>query len=448
MIAVVGLETVAGFFVERMLNATVEGIGIVLVAGLLLWVVGKRNSGTRFAVWLSVLGAIAVLPLVDHFGASHAGVTRQAQISLSPSWALYLLGLWFFIAAIGLVRVGVGLGHLFKLKKKCTPVDTAALDPLLQSTLAETGEQRHVTLCISDSVRMPTAMGFFKPLVVIPSWALKELSTLELNSVLMHELAHLRRWDDYTNLAQKILGALFFFHPAVWWIEDRLALEREMACDDLVLARTESPQAYAACLVALAEKGFLRRGLALAQAAVSRMHHTSLRVTQILDRDRPPATRVWTPALALVAGFAISAAVVAPHFPRLISFANPEPATEAWQTVSGDGADFYRLNAVPAKLTTTPLEKTPYSPPLPQASAKHLPQPTPVVERRTQDDGSARTATRSRAAALHPATVFVVMRARQMDGPGAVVWTVSVWKVTWTIPEHKKLHAGVLARTT
>jgi len=448
MIAVVGLETVAGFFVERMLNATVEGIGIVLVAGLLLWVVGKRNSGTRFAVWLSVLGAIAVLPLVDHFGASHAGVTRQAQISLSPSWALYLLGLWFFIAAIGLVRVGVGLGHLFKLKKKCTPVDTAALDPLLQSTLAETGEQRHVTLCISDSVRMPTAMGFFKPLVVIPSWALKELSTLELNSVLMHELAHLRRWDDYTNLAQKILGALFFFHPAVWWIEDRLALEREMACDDLVLARTESPQAYAACLVALAEKGFLRRGLALAQAAVSRMHHTSLRVTQILDRNRPRATRVWTPALALVAGVAVSAAVAAPHFPRLISIANPGPATEAWRTVSGDGADFYRLNAVPAKLTTTSFEKMPYSPTVPQAAVKHSPQPTPVVERSTQHDVPVLTATRNRAAAAHPATVFVVMRTRQMDGPGAVVWTVSVWKVTWTTPEHKRLHAGVLARTT
>jgi len=448
MIPVLHLETLAGLFVERMLNATVEGIGIVLFAGLLLWVMGKRNSGTRFAVWLSVLGAIAVLPLVDHFDASHAVLTRQARISLSPSWALYLLALWFFIAAIGLARVGLGLRQLVKLKKKCTPVDTTTLDPLLQSTLAEARKQRQVMLCVSDSVRMPAAIGYFKPLVVIPSWAMKELSTRELNSVLMHELAHLRRWDDFTNLAQKILGAFFFFHPAVWWIEDRLALEREMACDDLVLARTESPQAYAACLVALAEKGFLRRGLALAQAAVSRMHHTSLRVTQILDRDRPPATRVWTPALALVAGFAISAAVAAPHLPRLISFANPEPATEAWQTVSGDGADFYRLNAVPAKLTTTPFEKPPYSPNLPQATAKHLPQPTPVVERRTQGDGPARTAIRSRASALHPATVFVVMRTRQMDGPGAVVWTVSVWKVTWTNPEHKKLHAGVLTRTT
>ena len=118
----------------------------------------------------------------------------------------------------------------------------------------------------------------------------QELSVEELKVVLLHEAAHLQRWDDWTNLTQKVFRAVFFFHPVVWWLEGKLALEREMACDDLVVATTSSPRAYAECLVALAEKSFGRRNLALAQAAVSRVRHTSLRIRQILDRKRSGST--------------------------------------------------------------------------------------------------------------------------------------------------------------
>ena len=180
-----------------------------------------------------------------------------------------------------------------------------------------------MTLCVSDQLRVPTAIGFTKPLVVIPSWTMQELSTAELNAILLHELAHLRRRDDWTNLVQKIVGALLFFHPAVWWIEKKLALEREMACDDLVLAQAKatSPRAYAECLVSLAEKSFLRRGVALAQAAVDRVRQVSLRVTQILDVNRPRATRVWRPAPVLVAGISLVCLIALSHAPtRLVSF--------------------------------------------------------------------------------------------------------------------------------
>ena len=157
--------------------------------------------------------------------------------------------------------------------------------------------------------------------MVIPSWTMQELSATELNAILLHELAHLRRRDDWTNLVQKIVGALLFFHPAVWWIEKKLALEREMACDDLVLAQTASPRAYAECLVSLAEKSLLRRGIALAQAAVDRLRQVTLRVSQILDVNRPRATRVWSPAPVLVAGVSVVCLLAVSHTPiRLVSF--------------------------------------------------------------------------------------------------------------------------------
>ena len=77
----------------------------------------------------------------------------------------------------------------------------------LRKTLAEFDSPRHSTLCVSDQLRVPTAIGFIKPLVVIPAWTMQELSTPELNTILLHELAHLRRRDDWTNLVQKIVGS-------------------------------------------------------------------------------------------------------------------------------------------------------------------------------------------------------------------------------------------------
>ena len=239
---------------------------------------------------------------------------------MPASWALYIFGGWLMMAVAGLIRVAAGFWHLRQLRKTCVRIDSASLDPLLRKTLQEFDSPRSMEVCVSDSLRVPTAIGFVRPLVVIPAWAMQELSATELNTILLHELAHLRRWDDWTNLVQKILGALLFFHPAVWWIEKKLTLEREMACDDLVLAGTDSPRAYAECLVSLAEKSLLRRGLALAQAAVGRMRHMSLRVAQILDEKRPGATRVWRPAPALLAGISLAVVMIFSGTPRLVSF--------------------------------------------------------------------------------------------------------------------------------
>ena len=111
--------------------------------------------------------------------------------------------------------------HLRMLRQGCVPVDVASLDPVLQETLQRYPMKRSVALCTSEQVRVPTAIGLVKPAVVIPRWVMKELSPAELNQIVLHELAHLRRWDDWTNLAQQLVKAIFFFHPAVWWIEKK-----------------------------------------------------------------------------------------------------------------------------------------------------------------------------------------------------------------------------------
>lgn len=323
MTAAINLEELARISAGRMLNSMLEGIAIGLFAWILLRLVGRRNSSTRFAVWFSALLAIAFLPIIGG-PASNQGSAASA-ITVPGSWALGVFVVWASIAFVSLTRVGVGLWQLRKLRASCIAMDPKALDPQLRATLQAFQSVRSVELCQSDRLHVPTAMGFLNPLVVIPAWAMKELSTAELNSILIHELAHLRRWDDWTNLAQQVLKALLFFHPAVWWIENKLALEREMACDDAVLAATANPKGYAQCLVSLAEKSFMRRGLAMAQAAVNRIHQTSLRVSQILDVNRPSATRVWKPALYSVAAFSVVCLVSLSRAPELVTFEGPMP---------------------------------------------------------------------------------------------------------------------------
>ena len=319
------LQSLAQVFTERMVNGMVQGVVLAAVAWIVLRMVGRESSSTRFAVWFVALLGTVALPLLQSVFLRQPvvpaadGVVERSAIVIPSSWALYLFCGWALVVVALLGRVVLGLWQIRGLRANCTRIAPASLDPVLLRALAESCA-RPVALYASSSLQTPMATGFFHPMIVLPEWALRELSVDELKVVLLHEAAHLHRWDDWTNLAQKVLRSLFFFHPVVWWIEGRLSLEREMACDDMVVARTASPRAYAACLVALAEKRLGRRSLAFAQAAVNRIRHTTLRVRRILDIGPMNATGVWKPAVGLVLASAVACFVSAPAAPRLVGF--------------------------------------------------------------------------------------------------------------------------------
>ena len=345
--------------IERVFNSLPETFLIALFAWILLRILPPQNSRTRFAVWFIALIAVAALPwlpvsaggnLSDRattvFGNGATGVVARAlalaaehAIHLPASWAAFLLIAWALIAGVMTIRLGVGLWRIRQLRQTCKPVDPALLDPSLASLFAElntspAATSRPVVLATSDRIRVPAAIGLWKPMIVLPAWVLRDVAPAELGIILRHEFAHLRHWDDWTNLIQKIVRALFFFHPAVWWIERRLSLEREMACDDAVVAQTSNPAGYASCLVSLLERSLAERGWTMAQAFVHRARETSMRLARILDKQRPVATRVSKPALVLVGTFAVLCAAILPDAPPVVSFEKTQPSDQTTYSAS------------------------------------------------------------------------------------------------------------------
>ena len=348
------MQTVAQISVEHILNVLPAGFVIAFFAWGLLRALRRQNSGTRFAVWFLALLTIAALPFLSVLRggqalALHSSLRPESlrpaslhpAITIPERWALFIFIAWAAGASIAILRLAAGIWRLRRLRRSCTPINPADLDPAVQKTVdtirgpASSGPysfpfiRRYfkgrfvsapITIAVSEEVRVPSAIGFGKRMIVLPAWAMRELSAEDLNAVLLHEFAHLRRGDDWTNLIQKIVRALFFFHPAVWWIENRLSVEREMACDDVVLAATANPHGYATCLVSLLEKNLAHRGLVMAQAAVRRAREASLRLAQILNKNRPMATKVWTPAVGMVGIFSAICLAALPHAPQLVAF--------------------------------------------------------------------------------------------------------------------------------
>lgn len=323
------LQTVAQFSVEHILNVLPEGLLIAFFAWGLLRVLRGQNSGTRFAVWFLALLAIAALPLLGMLGNGHtisgsegAWGSMHPAIKLPARGALFIFLIWAAGVGLAMASLASGLWRLTRLRRSCAPLDVAGFDPVLGPTVQAIADSG-VSVATSESVRVPAAIGFWKRTIVLPAWTLREMPAEDLNVILLHEFAHLRRGDDWTNLIQKLVRALFFFHPAVWWIENRLSVEREMACDDAVLAETSNPHGYATCLVSLLEKSLTHRPanghLSMVQAAVHRAREASLRLARILDAKRPAATRVWKPALGIVAVFFVGCLAVLPHAPEFVA---------------------------------------------------------------------------------------------------------------------------------
>jgi beta-lactamase regulating signal transducer with metallopeptidase domain len=195
---------------DRLLYCLAEGTALALGTSLILCAIPRGHSHTRFVVRFSALLAIAVLPLIGTGWVSPAvsPTSKPAVVTIPVSWAGYIIASWMILAAVGLARVALGLWQIHALRGDSTEIDLRILGSEVRDRIEEVRKVRPVSVRVSGRMRVPTAIGFFHPSIILPAWLVEEENSPEVNHAVLHELEHLRRRDDWTNLAQKIVKAL------------------------------------------------------------------------------------------------------------------------------------------------------------------------------------------------------------------------------------------------
>jgi beta-lactamase regulating signal transducer with metallopeptidase domain len=343
---------VNGFELANALAATALSVGlnslwlgllaVVLAAGALR-AVPRSNAATRYAVWFTALLLTLAMPVLLLLvpqaapvpGSGGNPAVARLTVPVSAEWPVYAVLAWLAVAALLLARVAWSMCHIVGLKRRAAVV----------------GRRGNIRLLASPEVRVPMAAGFFRRAVVFPQWLLAELTPEEFDQVLSHEMAHLRRGDDWTQLFQAMAQAVLFFNPVLYWIGRRLKIEREMACDDWVVSATGQPRPYAACLTHLHE--LTRRASApqLAPGVTARTRwQISARVEALLEANRSATPRFgrsgWLAAAALVS----AALLVATQTPQLVGVQQLPPASIQFARLSPPAAPILtvaRAKAVP-----------------------------------------------------------------------------------------------------
>lgn len=295
--------------------------GAVLAAGvaLCLRLTPRLNAAARSMVWLGVFAVLVLLHILPAFFGHGTGLNSgsPAPFELDLRWSLAIAAVWI---ALSLWRAGqlmLSAVNVYRLARRSKPME---VEPELRELLRT--RHRAVELCTSDEVARPSVFGFLHPRVLLPPGLAEELTPIELRQVIVHEMEHLRRADDWTNLLQKLALVFFPLNPALLWVERRLCAERELACDDRVLASGSAGKAYAICLTRLAEYSMLRRSLSLVLGAWERRPELFKRVHRLLRRPHVAmgsmqAKVITAGLMAAMAGGAFELA----HSPQLVGFA-------------------------------------------------------------------------------------------------------------------------------
>jgi uncharacterized protein (TIGR03435 family) len=321
------------------------------------------NAATRYAIWWAVLGVTLALPAapravewwharerptsedgprtsaprsapVPVIEESPAIVTLQEQSA--ARWPAWVLAAWAALGLYRLFQIGRSYVYLRGVKQRAS-VSQEALPSIRRST----------RLLLSSEIASPMAVGFLHAAVILPVSLPGELAQPEMEHVLLHEAAHIARKDDWTNLLARLLGAALALHPVAWWILRQIEREREIACDDWVVARTGSARPYAQSLARMSELRWSKRGTAhgsnqgeaLASGIFGGGSRLGERIELLLERGRvfsPRASlgRVAASVVALL-GCVIAGALA----PRAIAFPQERsrPAFEVASIRPDDG---------------------------------------------------------------------------------------------------------------
>ncbi|MGD2217622.1 MAG: M56 family metallopeptidase, partial [Gemmatimonadales bacterium] len=244
---------------------------------------------------------------------ARAGIPSRAGFP----WGAVLFFVWLAGALVVGAGIALGVARTWYLAGHARPVRRGRSADVANQIAARLGITRHVAVLQCQGSCMPMTWGLERPCILLPAEAEDWPDDL-LHTVLLHELAHVKRFDYLTQLLARLACAIHWFNPLVWLAARRLRIERELACDDEVLRAGSRASDYAAQLLEMAL--FLKARPFLASVAMARASQLSARLRAVLDSRR--ARRSPTP------GFVISATLCAALVALTVAAASPSRAAE------------------------------------------------------------------------------------------------------------------------
>lgn len=249
------------------------------LAALGFYLLRRQSAQARYTLGVAALGAQILASLATYLyylptptetlalpvpfntgatlaGFAHAAAPLPALLNMKLWLAAHLNELvvcWLIGVGVLLVRFAGGWLYLERLRFTSRPVKDAVWHTRFGILVAKMNLRRGVELRETARITTPMVVGVLRPLVLVPMGLMAGLSVKEVEAILAHELAHIRRHDYFVNLVQSLVEVVYFFHPVLWWLSNRIRTEREHCCDDLAMAVCDDRLSLAHALVRVAE---------------------------------------------------------------------------------------------------------------------------------------------------------------------------------------------------
>ena len=278
-------DQLTGALCNTLLHSLWQGIILAAIAGLIVIGTRKASSALRYNLLIAALMLFAVAvsaTFVNQYlkgsafspaqpatyqvhgfnikASANPGQQSAPQPDFTRGIEAYLSGhhntvvlVWFLIICARSMQLGVGLYATYRLRRVRVFAVSDRWRDRVQQLAGGLAIKQTIDLLESGLARTPMVIGHLKPLVLVPIGLLTALSTEEVEAILIHELAHIKRRDYLVNMLQSLLEIIFFFNPAVLWISKLIKTERENCCDDLAVAQDHSKVNYIRALVSCEE---------------------------------------------------------------------------------------------------------------------------------------------------------------------------------------------------
>lgn len=288
-VSLLGLATITLWFADTFVAywQKLQGIAVTIT---------EASESTMHS---KTITALPVYHTADRTGI--ASIFHKLEAWFPVIVSIYTLGIAFF-----LIRLSYQLYRVNTLRTKGISLpSTATIDRFL-SLKDLLGIKRRISVVLSNHIHVPAMIGTLKPVILLPVASINNLSTEQLDAILLHELAHIKRYDYLVNLLQTIVETILFFNPAVWFLSGIIRQEREHCCDDIVLTHSY-PLSYAKALTAIGTSHTSMSPLAIGAAGTSK-NQLLHRIKRMMEPNTNAVSNMPL-IMALVAGIVLILAI-------------------------------------------------------------------------------------------------------------------------------------------